>query len=72
MCNDCHHCNSINPTICATFLCSNINYLELKLRPTVKHKLSVYTQNMFLACGYDTSDVVAEMDVSQSAESEWY
>ena len=41
-------------------------------RPTVKHKLPVYTQNMFLACGYDTSDVVAEMDVSQSAESEWY
>ena len=37
-------------------------------RPAVKHKLPVYIQNMFLACGYDISDVIAEMDVSQSAE----
>jgi len=29
----------------------------------VKHKLPLYIQNMFLACGYDTLDVIAELNV---------
>lgn len=37
-------------------------------RSSVKHKLPQYIKNMFLACGYDASDVIVEMDVSQSAE----
>ena len=37
-------------------------------RPSVKHKLPVYIQNMFVSCGYDTADVIAEMNVNQSAE----
>ena len=33
-------------------------------RPSVKHKLPVCIQNMFVSCGYDTPDVIAEMDVT--------
>ena len=29
---------------------------------TTNCQLPVYIKNMFLACGYDTSDVIAEMD----------
>ena len=34
--------------------------------PAVKHKLPLYLQNMFLACGYDTLDAIAELNVHGS------
>ena len=37
-------------------------------KETYVNYLLTCIQNMFLACGYNTSDVIAEMDVSQSAE----
>ena len=34
--------------------------------PAVKHKLPLYLQNMFLACGYDTLYAIAELNVHES------
>lgn len=34
--------------------------------PAVKHKLPLYLQNMFLACGFDTLDAIAELNVHGS------
>jgi len=34
----------------------------------MQKKLPQYIQNIFLACGYDTLQVIAEMDVNQSSQ----
>ena len=34
----------------------------------MQQKLPQYIRNIFVACGYDTLQVIAEMDVNQSSE----
>jgi len=34
----------------------------------MQQKLPQYIQNIFIACGYDTLQVIAEMDVNQLSE----
>ena len=33
--------------------------------PAVKHKLSLYLQNILLGCGYDTLDAIVELNVHE-------
>jgi len=35
----------------------------------MQQRLPQYIQNIFIACGYDTLPVIAEMDVDQSSEN---
>ena len=38
--------------------------------PAVKHKLPLYLKNMLLACGYDTLDAIAELNVCESGSND--
>ena len=38
--------------------------------PAVKHQLPLYIQNMFLACGYDTLNVIADLNVCESESND--
>ena len=39
-------------------------------RPAVKHKLPLYLQNILLACGYDTLDAIAELNVYEPGSND--
>ena len=38
--------------------------------PAVKHELPLYLKNMLLACGYDTLDAIAELNVCESGSND--
>jgi len=45
------------------------NPVDVVSSHAVKFKLPIYIKNIFLACGYDTSEVIAEMDAHQTTVS---